>query len=70
MLYDCINLTSVTIDSESIANSATSAEADGGLLANAKVVKILKTADSGENSYLNNNFIKIDVGAYNLYLRK
>ncbi len=66
----CTRLTNITIDSASIYNAATSVTALGELLANAKIIKVLKSADDGRNTYININFAKMEVGAYNIYVKK
>ena len=65
----CTRLTNITIDSASIYNAATSVTALGELLANAKIIKVLKSADDGRNTYININFAKMEVGAYNIYVK-
>ena len=59
--YSCTNLTTVTIESETIYNLATSSSACGYLFSNATTVRVLTDFASDSHSYINTtNFPNVD----------
>ncbi len=67
----CDKLTNVTIESSEIYRAANGVNGNnaGKILAKAKEVKVLKTADDGSNTFLNENFTRTDGGDYWIYTK-
>ena len=71
--YNCNNLNEVTIESKNIYKTADDITVNdaGGLIANAQIIRILKTIDDGSNAFLINNYDKSEGGGeyagYNIY---
>ena len=72
---NCTNLTTVTIESDDIYKAAdgTTLNQAGGLLANATTVKVLKSIDDGNNTYLSTDgefaLDKTSDPTYNIYTK-
>ena len=73
IVYANCTITKLVIDSSIIYKAATNKNsAVGGLLQFAYTIKVLKTADDGTNTFLNNssNYTKTESGDYYVYTRK